>query len=175
MKKLVTTTLSFALFAMAAISQTDTDKKEIVKAVATIEEGWMQKDGKKFASPFAEVHDFIVWNGYYFPNETRAMAAMSHQRLFDGPFKTWDIRLKVDKMKFIRPDIALIHVLGVGYDKGKEVPANPGVLMSLLFEKKDGIWEIIAFHNLDLETFQNEEVKKGMPFPAEVMYANWYK
>ncbi len=47
--------------------------------------------------------------------------------------------------------------------------------MTLLLEKKDGKWQIISLHNLDLETFQNEDIKKGMPFPAEVMYASWYK
>ena len=86
-----------------------------------------------------------------------------------------DIRLKVDKIKFIRPDIALTHAIGVSYTKGQELPKNPGVLMTILLEKKNSTWQIISFHNLDLETFQNEDIKKGMPFPAEVMYASWYK
>jgi len=156
-------------------SQTEEDEKAIKEIVASMEEGWMQKDGKKYASGFAETHDFIVWTGYYFRNTTKAMTAAGHQRLFDGPFKMLDIRLRVDKIRFIRTDIALTHVIGVGYEKGKEIPKDPGVLMSILLEKKDGLWQILSFHNLDLEAFQNEEVMKGMPFPAEVMYASWYK
>jgi len=156
-------------------SQTEEDEKAIKEIVASMEEGWMRKDGKKYASGFAETHDFIVWTGYYFRNTTKAMTAAGHQRLFDGIFKTIDIRLKVDKIKFIRPDIALTHVIGVSYTKGQELPKNPGVLMTILLEKKNSTWQIISFHNLDLETFQNEDIKKGMPFPAEVMYASWYK
>ncbi len=87
----------------------------------------------------------------------------------------FDIRLKVDKIKFIRPDIALMHVIGVMYGKGTEVPKDPGVLMSLLLEEKEGKWQIISFHNLDLETFQNKEIENGSPIPLNVMYASWYK
>jgi len=151
------------------------DEAAIRSVVSTMETGWKEKNGEKFASGFADTHDFIVWTGYYFRNTTKAMTASAHQGLFDGIFKTMDIRLKVDKIKFIRPDVALTHVIGVGYNKGEEVPKDPGVIMTLLMEKKDGKWQIISFHNLDLETFQNEDIKKGMPFPAEVMYAGWYK
>jgi len=174
MNKVIITVIAIITFCNS-FAQTDKDKKAIEKNVAIMEEGWEQKDGKKYASPFADVHDFIVWNGYYFPNNTKASNAAAHQGLFDGPFKTMDIKLKVDKIKFIRPDIALTHVIGVGYEKGKEIPKDPGVLISLLMEKKADKWEIISFHNLDLEVFQDEQIKSRMPFPAEAMYASWYK
>jgi uncharacterized protein (TIGR02246 family) len=173
--KQVLMTLSIAFCSLFLKAQTDADVKAIHKNVSLMEQGWAEKDGKKYASSFAETHDFIVWNGYYFPNTSALGTAEAHQRLFDGRFQLMDIKLKVDKVKFIRPDIALAHVLGVGYDKGQPVPKDPGVLMSLLLEKKSGKWEIISFHNLDLETFQDETIKAHMPMPAQIMYASWYK
>jgi uncharacterized protein (TIGR02246 family) len=155
----------------AAFAQSTPDEQAIHKVVSTMESGWVQKSGETFASVFAENHDFVVWNGYYFPNSTRKQTAASHQGLFNGPFRTFDIRLKIDKIRFIRPDLALVHVIGVGYTKGEAIPQDPGVLM----EKKDGNWKILSFHNLDLETFTNKEIGDRSPVPLKVMYASWYK
>jgi hypothetical protein len=65
--------------------------------------------------------------------------------------------------------------LGVSYEKGKEVPKDPGVLMSLLLEKKDSKWQILSFHNLDLEAFQDKETGDRSLMPLNIMYASWYK
>lgn len=174
MKKIIITVIAIISIS-GAFAQTKEDELAIKSIIASMEEGWVQKDGKKFASGFADVHDFIVWNGYYFSNQTKEATATAHQNLFNGPFKTMDIKLNLDKIKFIKADVALTHVIGVGYEKGKDVPKDPGVLMTILLEKKNSKWQIVSFHNLDLEVFQNEEIKKGMPFPAHVMYASWYK
>ena len=124
---------------------------------------------------FDEVHDFIVWNGYYFPNSTQQMTMRTHQGLFDGVYKNYDIALKVDKIKFLKPDIALTHVIGAGYTKGEAIPENPTVLMSIIMQKKGDSWKIISFHNLDLLLFDNKETMAHSPMPPQVMYASWYK
>lgn len=157
------------------MGQATTDEQAIQKIISSMETNWAQKNGEAFASVFADVHDFIVWNGYYFPNQTRERNAQAHQGLFNGPYRTYDIKLKIDKIRFLRPDLALVHVLGGGYQKGEAVPENPGVLMSIIMEKKNGSWKIISFHNLNLEAFTNKEMEQQSPMPLKVMYANWYK
>ena len=160
----------------ASLAQTTNKEEDAIRTVVkTAETGWVEKSGEKFASAFAEVHDFIVWNGYYFPNQTRQATATVHQGLFNGPFRTLDVRFKIDKIKFIRNDIALVHTYGGMYEKGKAVPENPGVLMTMLMEKKEGEWKIISFHNLDLEGFQDKKIADRSPMPLSVMYAGWYK
>ena len=168
------TAISTSATAMAQTAAT-TDEQAIQKIISSMESNWVQKNGAGFATVFADQHDFIVWNGYYFPNQSRENNARAHQGLFDGPYRTYDIKLKIDKIRFIRPDLALVHVLGAGYQKGTPVPENPGVLMSLIMEKKEGNWKIISFHNLNLEAFENKEMEKNSPMPLKVMYANWYK
>lgn len=163
-----------AITTTAAMAQS-TDEQAIRKVVSTMETGWIKKDGQLFASVFAETHDFIVWNGYYFPGWSRQANAGAHQGLFNGPFATSDIKLKIDKIKFLRPDLALTHVFGARYDKGTSIPEDPGVLMSIIMEKKDGAWKIISFHNLDLEGFQDKPIADQSPMPLKVMYAGWYK
>ncbi len=163
-------TISFA-----SIAQTEKEEELIKAVVNNVQTGWNEKSGEKYASSFAPVHDFIVWNGYYFPNNTRQGNAAGHQQLFNGVYKNSDIKLKIDKIKFIRSDIAMVHTLGGMYEKGKPTPENPGVLMTMLMEKKDGAWQIISFHNLDLEGFQDKATADRSPMPLNVMYSNWYK
>ncbi|MEO6454587.1 MAG: SgcJ/EcaC family oxidoreductase [Ginsengibacter sp.] len=124
-------------FATAFAAQAyNKDEDVIHNIISTMQTGWNNKSGEKFASFFAETHDFVVWNGYYFRNTTKARTAAGHQVLFDNDFKTKDIELRVDKIKFIRPDVALVHVLGASYTKGQPVPSDPEVLMTLLLERK---------------------------------------
>lgn len=163
------TAISTSLFAQS------TDEQAIKTVVSTMESGWTQKSGEKYSSVFADVHDYIVWNGYYFPNMSKQQNAAAHQELFNGVYRTFDIRLKVDKIRYLRPDLALVHVLGGGYTKGEAVPEHPGVLMSMVMEKKDNNWKVLSFHNLDLLAFADKQVAERSPMPLKVMYANWYK
>jgi uncharacterized protein (TIGR02246 family) len=162
--------------AMTLNAQNTNKEEELIRTVVkTIENGWIEKSGEKFSSVFAEVHDYIVWNGYYFPNMTRQANANAHQGLFNGPYRTVDVKFKVDKIKFLRSDLALAHIYGGTYEKGQAVPENPTVLMTMILEKKDNVWLIISFHNLDLEAFQNKETAERSPMPLNIMYAGWYK
>ncbi len=168
--------IMFTAIASTAIGQnTNADEQAIRNLITTMETGWVQKNGETFSSVFADTHDYIVWNGYYFPGMSRKANAAAHQHLFDGPYKTFDVKFKIDKIRFIRTDLALVHVYGGGYEKGKSVPENPNILASMLMEKKDGGWKVIAFHNLDLEAFENKTIGERSPMPLNVMYAGWYK
>lgn len=173
MKKTILIMLT-AISTTAALAQSNTDEQAIQKVISTMETAWNQKSGATYMSVFEDVHDYIVWNGYYFPNITKERNAQAHQALFDGVYRTYDIRLKIDKIKFLRPDLALVHVLGAGYEKGT-VPENPSVLMSIIMEKKAGTWKVISFHNLNLEAFEKKEIADHAPMPLKVMYATWYK
>ncbi|MEO5984257.1 MAG: SgcJ/EcaC family oxidoreductase [Ferruginibacter sp.] len=176
MKKVILAVFTIISFTPFISAQTKkADEKAIAAVINTMQTGWNEKNGEIYASGFADVHDFIALTGEYFPNSTPKRIAAGIQGLFNGPFKMIDLKLNIDKIKFIRPDIALTHVLGGSYDKGKEAPKDPGVLMSLLLEKKKGKWQIISFHNLDLKIFQNEEMAARSPVPLKIMFASWYK
>lgn len=166
--------MAATIFATAtAFSQTDNKDEQAIRGiVTTLETGWNNKNGQSFASVFAETHDYIVVNGIYFPKMSRQQNAAAHQGLFDGVYKTRDIKLNVDRVVTLRPDLAMMYVIGVGYDKGTAVPKDPGVIMSILVEKQKEGWKIIAFHNHNINP---EELKQASPMPLEVMYASWYK
>jgi uncharacterized protein (TIGR02246 family) len=170
MNKILFMTLA-ALSTSFAFSQTDAKDEQAVRAiVSTLETGWNNKSGETFSSVFADVHDYIVVNGFYFSNFTKKANAAAHQNLFDGIYKNRDIRLKIDKVNFLRSDLAMITALGAGYEAGQPVPDEPGAIMTILAEKKNGEWKIISFHNHDMNNANDQS-----PIPRNVMYATWYK
>ena len=160
------TTLSFA--------QNQEDNQAIEQAIENLAIGWKNGDGNTFASSFASVHDFIVWNGFYFKDMKQEANAEAHTNLFKRVYPNTKLYHVIDKIKYIRQDIALVHVLGAVAEKSKPRPTNPQVLYSVILDKSSGEWKIISFHNLDLEVFQDEEIRKNSPMPPQVMYANWY-
>lgn len=165
-----------ALLAVAQpiCSQNAEDEQAIRKLVQTMADGWTKGSGEQFASAFADEHDYVVWNGLYMKGINPQANAAAHQGIFESVYKDTEHYATVDKIKFIREDIALIHVLAAVAKKGEGRPADPQVLWSGLLEKTSGQWKIIAFHNLDLEIFQNEGLRQSSPMPPQVMYASWY-
>ncbi|HVE61541.1 MAG TPA: SgcJ/EcaC family oxidoreductase [Chitinophagaceae bacterium] len=147
------------------------DEKAVRTLISTLETGWNNKSGETFASVFADVHDYIVVNGMYFSNFTRQGNAAAHQGLFNGVYKDINVKLTVDKIRFLRPDLALVIALGGRYTNEKSLPENPEIIMTVLAEKKSDSWKIISFHNHNLEA----DIKKSSPMPLNVMYASWYK
>lgn len=174
MKKLFFLIVIVSLF-QPIFSQSDQDRDAIEQLLKTMADSWTAGDGQKFASVFADQHDFIVWNGFYFKNTSREMNAKNHQGIFNSIYLNTQHFNKLDKIKFIREDLALIHVLAAVVKQGEERPKDPHVLWSGLLEKTKGDWKIIAFHNLDLEVFENEQMRNNAPMPPEVMYASWYE
>lgn len=166
--------LMFGVFTATMFAQNSEDQKSIEKLVKTMQQGWDSADGDLFASAFADVHDFIVWNGYYFKNLSRSGNGMAHQNIFDTFYKDTRLYYTIDKMKFIREDVVLIHVLGAVVNKEEERPENPQVLFTGIVEKVNGIWQFVSFHNLDLEIYQDEGIKNQAPIPPSVMYGSWF-
>jgi uncharacterized protein (TIGR02246 family) len=163
----------YALTAVLAVTQPQTNDETAVRSLfTTMEKAWNGKSGEAFSSIFADVHDYIVVNGLYFTNWNPKANAAAHQGLFNGIYKTRDIRLKVDKVSWLRPDLALVTVLAGQYDTGGAPPKDPSAIMTVIAEKKGTDWKIISFHNHSLEQVL---AMKQTPMPLEVMYASWYK
>lgn len=150
------------------------EEQAIHQVVETMIGGWNTGSGEQFASVFTDDHDFVVWNGYYFTGMNRGQNAANHQGIFDTMYRDTKNHAVVDKIRFIRKDLALIHILAAITPKADARPKDPQVLISAILEKQAGSWKILSFHNLDLEVFQNEGMKKGAPIPVEQMYASWY-
>ena len=78
----------------------------------------------------------------------RREIAASHQQLFDKFLKGTRLTGRVLSMKFVRPDVALIHATGgtVMRDKTKPSPERDSI-QTLVAVREGAEWRFAAFHN----------------------------
>lgn len=124
------------------------DEAAIRENVRQMEAGWNTKSGLLYAKPFAEEADYVVINGMYFKG--RAAIEKSHQQIFDTIFKNTTVRLSIKQVRFLRPDVAVVHVSG-----HRDAPANEkelvsDALMTMVMTKDKRGWRIAAFQNTEV-------------------------
>jgi uncharacterized protein (TIGR02246 family) len=113
--------------------------------VYQLEQAWNAADGAAFAAPFANDADFVhILGGYYTGRE--AIEA-GHRMIFGTIYKGSTVRYSVEKIRFLRPDVALIllrqHLQFFEDGQPRELDARP----TIIAEKADGTWRIVAEQN----------------------------
>jgi uncharacterized protein (TIGR02246 family) len=146
MKTLVFVTLLMLGFSGQPVETQNADEAAMRENVKQLETGWNTKSGAVFAKPFAEDADYVVINGLYIKG--RAVIETQHQRIFDTIYKDTTLSLTVKQIRFLRPDVAVVHVSGQRVGPGKD--HNQEAMMTLVMTKtKDG-WLIAAFQNTQI-------------------------
>jgi uncharacterized protein (TIGR02246 family) len=146
MKTLVFMTLMMLGFSVPATTTVDdakADEAALRENVKALETGWNTKSGATFAKPFAEDADYVVINGMYIKG--RAVIETQHQRIFDTIYKDTTLSLTVKQIRFLRPDVAVVHVNGIR--KGPEKELNQEAMITFVMTKEKGSWSIAAFQN----------------------------
>ena len=146
MKTLVFVTLMMLGLSAQTMHSQDShaaDEAALRDAVKQMETGWNTKSGAVFAKPFAEDADYVVINGNYIKG--RAAIENGHQRIFDTIYKDTSLTLTVKQIRFLRADVAVVHVEGRRTGPTKEV-AQDAMLTLMMTKEKQG-WVIAAFQN----------------------------
>ena len=126
-----------------ALNQHNADETAIRENVRYLENGWNTKSGALFAKPFAEDADYVVINGMYLKGH--AVIEKTHQQIFDTIFKDTKLALKVKQVRFLRSDVAVVHVDGHRSGPTKELEQD-ALLTFVMTKEKDG-WVVAAFQN----------------------------
>lgn len=137
--------LTIVAFSAAAQAQTErsADEAAIRQNVKYLEEGWNTKSGALFAKPFAEDADYVVINGAYIKG--RAVIEEQHSRIFATIFKDTRLKLNVKQIRFLRPDVAVVHVEGRRDSPTKEL-VQDAMITFVMTKEKQG-WTIAVFQN----------------------------
>ncbi len=145
----------FVLFIVSinGYGQKTDDKSEDAAAIrANVEQmvkGWNMKSGAEFAKPFAEDSDYVVINGMHIKG--RAANAESHQHIFDTIYKDSSIVPIVKQIRFLRPDIAVVHgESNLTFKINGEERRGKG-MVTLVMTKEKGKWSIAAFQNTAIQ------------------------
>jgi uncharacterized protein (TIGR02246 family) len=112
-------------------------------------DGWNQGSGDAFAAVFTEDGDLIGFDGTHFKG--RQEIAPFHQQLFDKWLKRSRLVGQVKDVRFLSPDVALMHAVGgtVMRGKSKPVPERDSI-QTLVATRQDGEWRLAAFQNTRL-------------------------
>jgi len=122
-----------------------TEERALHKMVYQLESAWNAGDGDAFAGLFAEDADVIhILGGYYSGRET---IRAGHRMIFGTIYKGSTIHYSVEKIKFLRPEIAMVFLRQhLELAEGGVVPeldARP----TIIAENVDGKWRIVALQN----------------------------
>jgi uncharacterized protein (TIGR02246 family) len=138
------------------------DDHAIADIVARAEAAWNKGDAAAFCAAMADDVDFINVLGEH--HQGRDTVARGHQFIFSTIYKDSRVRYTVDRIRYVRPDVALafIHAKLISRlppnaiasaarqsridDEMHESQARPTMILA----KSDGHWRIVAFHNTSI-------------------------
>jgi uncharacterized protein (TIGR02246 family) len=137
--------LAATALAAAPPETTPADEAAVRENVRQMEAGWNAKSGALFAKPFADDADYVVINGLHIRG--REAIDKGHQRIFDTVYKDSTLALSVKQVRFLRPDVALVHVNARNSMKRPEGAREAEAIITLVMVKDGGAWKITAFQN----------------------------
>lgn len=110
-------------------------------------DGWNRGSGAAFAAAFAEDGDQVAFDGTRFKG--RQEIASSHQELFDKWMKGTRLVGHVEDVRFLSPDVALIHAVGstVMRDQSEPSPERDSI-QTLVATRQGGEWRLAALDNI---------------------------
>jgi uncharacterized protein (TIGR02246 family) len=117
-------------------------------------DGWNRGSGVEFAAAFAEDGDLVAFDGTHFAG--REEIAPFHQELFDKWLKGSRLVGKVRDVRFLSPDVALMHAVGGTVMRGKTEPSpERDSNQTLVATRRDGEWRLAAFQNTRVRPMRN--------------------
>jgi uncharacterized protein (TIGR02246 family) len=109
-------------------------------------DGWNRGSGEAFAAPFAGDGHLVAFDGTHF--KSRDEIAAFQQRLFDKWLKGTRLVGAVESVRFLTPDVALMHAVGGTVMRGKSKPSpERDSIQTLVAVKRSGEWRLAAFQN----------------------------
>ena len=109
-------------------------------------DGWNRGSGDAFAATFTEDGDLVAFDGTRFRG--RGEIAPFHQELFDRWLKGLRLVGRVEDVRFLSPDGALMHAVGSTVMRGKTEPSpERDSIQTLVAVREGGEWRLAAFQN----------------------------
>jgi len=122
------------------------DEKAIRELNAAAEAAWNKHDAVAMDQPFIEDCDFVNVFGEWISGHDNLVK--THAFLFAGPLRESYRRFNLEKLRFLRPDVAVVHLRGLNTDRnGKLLEGDEGAMGVLVMVKERGKWWIVAGQN----------------------------
>ncbi len=121
----------------------DSENEATIRSLlARLAEAWARGDAEAYAECFTEDSDYVTFHGMHLRG--RAENRESHAPLFRGVLKGTRIDPSITDLSFLAPGVALVHTASSA--RGKS-------LQTFVMVKREGQWQIRAFHNTRFRRF----------------------
>ena len=143
--------------ALTAAAQSKSDEDAIYRILDNEIPTWNQGDADEYSKHFAADGTFTNVRGQFFNG--RQAFRDRHEVIFKGPMHGTTLQQEVVSLRFVAPDVSICETLTwvSGFKNG--APPNlyldaEGRLRTRLLqvmEKRNGQWEIVVYHNIDVK------------------------
>jgi uncharacterized protein (TIGR02246 family) len=123
------------------------DEVEIRALYLQLMDGWNRGSGEAFAAPFAEDGDLVSMDGTHLKGRQEIISF--NQKLFDTYVKGSRLVGKVRSVRFLTPDIAIMHAVG-GTIMAAQTDIEPdrnSIQTLVAMKGSSGKWRLAAFQN----------------------------
>jgi len=125
------------------------EENAILELNAAVEAAWNRHDAATMDKDFVEDCDFVNVFGEWIRGRDNLVKI--HSALFTGPLRENYKRINIEKLRFVRPDVAVVHVRGRNTDReGKLIEGNKSSIGVLVMVKEQGKWWIVAGQNTEV-------------------------
>ncbi|WP_158616709.1 SgcJ/EcaC family oxidoreductase [Corallococcus sp. CA054B] len=94
--------------------------------------------------------DYVAFDGSHI--QGRQANAEAHQALFDGVLRGSQLDGEVKSLRFLAPDVALIHTEGVIKLRWqRKAPKGRRSIQTMVAVKREGVWFFTAFQNTRIQ------------------------
>jgi uncharacterized protein (TIGR02246 family) len=122
------------------------DERAIRALHGQVLEAWGAGDGETFAAPFGDDALFIGFDGSVMRG--RQEIAATHQEVFDRWMRGTRLVEERTDVRFVDPDVAIVHALGGTVLRGKSQPTPERDSIQTLVAVRDARgWSFVAFQN----------------------------
>lgn len=126
----------------ASVQSADTshvaEEESIRSVLARFYEGWNAHDVEKMVSVYAEDVDHI--NVYAKWNQGKPAIREAIKTFHSGPGKNDHKTYTIEKIRFIKPDVAVVHVRSL---------STVGNIGTYVMSKETGAWLVVSFTNVE--------------------------
>jgi len=117
-------------------------------------DGWNKGSGEDFAAAFTEDGDLVAFDGTHFKGCKEI--APFHQELFEKWLKGTRLVGRVEEVRFLSQEVALMHAVGSTVMRGKSEPSpERDSIQTLVAVRQDGKWRLAAFQNTRVRSMRN--------------------
>jgi uncharacterized protein (TIGR02246 family) len=107
---------------------------------------WTRGDADAYGRLFSDDADYVAFDGSH--QHGRRAIAESHRALFGGPLRGSRMEGAITDLKFIAPDVAVLHAEGnTAFSWQKGFDPKRRSIQTFVARREGGAWQFVAFHN----------------------------